>query len=73
LNNKIQDLEKKEKEKNEKLDEFKKKFNHDYGVSKKIRLILEFLNNNNQKLESKIKEQEANKDSYEKKWMNYNK
>ena len=49
------------------MDEFKKKFNHDYGVSKKIRLILEYLNNSNQKLESKINEHIANKDIYEKK------
>jgi hypothetical protein len=36
---KIQEL---EKEKSLKSDDFKKNFNHDYGVSKKIRLILNY-------------------------------
>ena len=38
------------------MEEFKKKFNHDYGVQKKIRLILNYLIYNNQIMESKIKE-----------------
>ena len=49
------------------MENFKKKFNHDYGISKKIRLILNFLNNNNKILESRINEFSKNKENYEKK------
>ena len=66
LKNKINDLEKEKTEKNEKLNEFKKKFNHDYGVSKKIRLILNFLNNNNEIMEKKINEYNIYKEKNEK-------
>ena len=67
LKNRITDLEKEKNEKNEKLEEFKKKFNHDYGVQKKIRLILNYLNYNNQMMESKIKEFNLYKEKSEKK------
>ena len=66
LKSKIIELEKEKKEKNEKLEEFKKKFNHDYGISKKIRLILNYLMYNNQVMESKIKEFNLEKEKNEK-------
>lgn len=67
LNLKIQELEKEKMEKNEKLDELKKQFNHDYGVSKKMRIILNYLIDTNKQLESKINEYSINKEKYEKK------
>ena len=63
LNLKIKELEKEKSQINEKLIEFQKKFNHDYGMFKKIRLILNYLNNINQTLESKINEYEINKNT----------
>ena len=66
LKSKISELEKDKKENNEKLDEFKKKFNHDYGNSKKIRLILNYLMHNTQIMESKIKEFNIYKEKNEK-------
>lgn len=48
------------------MEEFKKKFNHDYGLSKKIRVILSFLNNNNKMMEAKINEYNLSKEKNEK-------
>ena len=66
LKNKIIELEKDRNEKNERVEEFKKKFNHDYGLSKKIRVILSFLNNNNKMMEAKINEYNLSKEKNEK-------
>jgi hypothetical protein len=51
------------------LEEFKKKFNHDYGVSKKIRVILNYLNINNKVMESKINEYNLSREKSEKNKM----
>ena len=67
LNNKINELEKKIVEKEGKLGQFQSNFNHDYGTSKKIRMLINYLNNTNQSLESKILDMNKNKESNEKK------
>ena len=67
LNNKINELEKKIVEKDGKLENFKNQFNHDYSISKKIRILINYLNNKNKSLESKILELNNDKENYEKK------
>ena len=43
-NNQIKDLEKQIKEKNDKIEQIKNGFNHDYNLSKKSRLLIKNLN-----------------------------
>ena len=52
----IADLEKKNNEMNIKYQNISSEFNHDFGISKKIRLILNYLVNNNKVLETKLNE-----------------
>ena len=56
LKNTISDLEKKYNETSNKFQNLQSDFNHDFGISKKIRLILNYLTNNNKSLEEKINE-----------------
>ena len=67
MENKIKELEKESKDKNDKLEAFKAEFNHEYGISKKIRLIINYLMSTNQTLESKILETNKIKETYDKK------
>ena len=53
MENKIKELEKESKDKNDKLEAFKAEFNHEYGISKKIRLIINYLMNYIMKILSK--------------------
>jgi chromosome segregation ATPase len=56
LKSTISDLEKKYNETSNKFQNLQSDFNHDFGISKKIRLILNYLINNNKSLEEKINE-----------------
>ena len=56
LKNTISELEKKYNDTNTKFQNLQNDFNHDFGISKKIRLILNYLINNNKVLEGKINE-----------------
>jgi len=56
LKSTISDLEKKYNETSNKFQNLQSDFNHDFGISKKIRLILNYLTNNNKSLEEKINE-----------------
>ena len=48
------------------MEEFKQKFNIDYDLSKKIRIILNFLNNNNKMMKTKINEYNLSKEKNDK-------
>ena len=71
LNNKINELERKLVEKEGRLSQFQTNFNHDYGLSKKIRILINYLNKTNQTLESKISEHDKNKETYQNKLSEY--
>ena len=67
LNNKIKDLEKQIKDKNDQYEQFKNNFNHDFKTAQKSRILIDYLNKINQALELKITDMDKNKENYENK------
>ena len=68
LKKQIELIEKEKSDINIKFQNLKNHFNHDFLISKKIRLILEYLTLNNQTMEAKIKELNIIKEKNDKKY-----